>query len=394
MRVNRAIEDGSFFENPALRGAFERGSRVHLLGLVSQGGVHSHIDHLRALLALRAREDVDPRVHRRPRRLAARGARRPRDAAAGPDRDRRRPLLRDGPRQALGADAARVRRAHRAATGTHARERARGGAGELRRRRHRRVHRAGRDRRHAADRARRQRRSSSTSAPTAARQLSRLLLDARRRPDDDDALQRGARLPGRLRGADRRRHARRGALASTGVRQLHVAETEKYAHVTYFFNGGVEEEWEGETRILVPSPRDVPSYDLKPEMSADEVADALLRRDRRRLRLRGRQLREPGHGRPHGRDPGRRRGRSRRPTAASAASSSRVDRARRRLPVTADHGNAEQLLEADGVSPHTAHTTNPVPLVVTAAGRRCATAASSPISRRLASICWGFPRRR
>ena len=50
MRVNRAIEDGSFFENPVLRGAFERGNRVHLLGLVSQGGVHSHIDHLRALL--------------------------------------------------------------------------------------------------------------------------------------------------------------------------------------------------------------------------------------------------------------------------------------------------------------------------------------------------------
>src|SRR5437764_1956024 len=60
-------------------------------------------------------------------------------------------------------------------------------------------------------------------------------------------------------------------LAEHGVRQLHVAETEKYAHVTYFFNGGREEEWGGETRILVPSPRDVPSYDLKPEMSADEV---------------------------------------------------------------------------------------------------------------------------
>src|SRR5207249_9640880 len=57
-----------------------------------------------------------------------------------------------------------------------------------------------------------------------------------------------------------------------GLRQLHVAETEKYAHVTYFFNGGVENEWVGEQRILVPSPRDVPSYDHKPEMSAAEVA--------------------------------------------------------------------------------------------------------------------------
>src|SRR5581483_2558388 len=56
-------------------------------------------------------------------------------------------------------------------------------------------------------------------------------------------------------------------------RQLHVAETEKYAHVTYFFNGGREEEFAGETRILVPSPRDVPSYDHKPEMSAAEAGD-------------------------------------------------------------------------------------------------------------------------
>ena len=61
-------------------------------------------------------------------------------------------------------------------------------------------------------------------------------------------------------------------LADAGARQLHVAETEKYAHVTYFFNGGVETEWPGERRILVPSPRDVPSYDHKPEMSAREVA--------------------------------------------------------------------------------------------------------------------------
>ena len=61
-------------------------------------------------------------------------------------------------------------------------------------------------------------------------------------------------------------------LAEHGVRQLHLAETEKYAHVTYFFNGGDEHEWEGETRILVPSPRDVPTYDKKPEMSAHEVA--------------------------------------------------------------------------------------------------------------------------
>ena len=65
-------------------------------------------------------------------------------------------------------------------------------------------------------------------------------------------------------------------LAENGLRQLHVAETEKYAHVTYFFNGGREEEWPGELRVLVPSPRDVPSYDHKPEMSAREVTDRFV----------------------------------------------------------------------------------------------------------------------
>src|SRR5262249_44717902 len=65
-------------------------------------------------------------------------------------------------------------------------------------------------------------------------------------------------------------------LAANGVRQLHAAETEKYAHVTYFFNGGREEEFGGETRVLVPSPRDVPSYDLEPEMSAAELTDRVV----------------------------------------------------------------------------------------------------------------------
>jgi len=65
-------------------------------------------------------------------------------------------------------------------------------------------------------------------------------------------------------------------LAEHRVRQLHVAETEKYAHVTYFFNGGREDEWGGEKRVLVPSPRDVPSYDHKPEMSAGEVTSRFV----------------------------------------------------------------------------------------------------------------------
>ena len=60
-------------------------------------------------------------------------------------------------------------------------------------------------------------------------------------------------------------------MSQAGLRQLHVAETEKYAHVTYFLNGGHEDAWPGETRVLVPSPREVATYDEKPEMSAAEV---------------------------------------------------------------------------------------------------------------------------
>ena len=119
MRVNVAIEDGSLFTNDALLGAFrrarERGGSVHLLGLVSHGGVHSHIDHLRALLNLAASEDLsiedlDPRIHRRPRRLAPIRRDGSRRASPRPHRDRVRALLRDGSRQSLGKDRSRVPR--------------------------------------------------------------------------------------------------------------------------------------------------------------------------------------------------------------------------------------------------------------------------------------------
>ena len=69
-----------------------------------------------------------------------------------------------------------------------------------------------------------------------------------------------------------------GELASqAGIRQLRIAETEKYAHVTYFFNGGAESKFPGEERILIPSPKDVATYDLKPEMSARKVTEALVK---------------------------------------------------------------------------------------------------------------------
>ena len=153
-------------------------------------------------------------------------------------------------------------------------------------------------------------------------------------------------------------------LSRAGARQLHAAETEKYAHVTYFFNGGVEEEWEGETRILVPSPRDVPSYDLKPEMAAREVAARFVAEIGNGYRFAVINFANPDMVGHTGSIP------------AVTAAIEVVDACLGQVLeathaaggvclVTADHGNAERMLEADGVSPHTAHTTNPVPLVLT-----------------------------
>jgi 2,3-bisphosphoglycerate-independent phosphoglycerate mutase len=153
-------------------------------------------------------------------------------------------------------------------------------------------------------------------------------------------------------------------LSREALGQLHAAETEKYAHVTYFFNGGREAEWTGETRILVPSPRDVATYDQKPEMSAAEVADRFAAEVPDGYGFAIVNFANPdmvGHTGVI-------------PAAVAAVEATdaalgqvveAVERAAGVCLVTADHGNAEQLLEPDGVGPHTAHTLNPVPLVVT-----------------------------
>ena len=156
-------------------------------------------------------------------------------------------------------------------------------------------------------------------------------------------------------------------VAEAGGRQLHVAETEKYAHVTYFFNGGREEEWEGEERCLVESPRDVPTYDHKPEMSARAAAEAFASRwSAGEFRFGILNFANPdmvGHTGVI-------------PAAVSAVEEvdgclgevvAAVERSGGACIVTADHGNCDHMLEPDG-SPNTAHSLNPVPLVVTAEG--------------------------
>ncbi len=156
-------------------------------------------------------------------------------------------------------------------------------------------------------------------------------------------------------------------LSGAGARQLHAAETEKYAHVTYFFNGGEESEWEGETRVLVQSPRDVAGYDEKPEMSAAGVADEVVSALPEGYGFCVVNFANPDMVGHTGVIPAVVRA-----VEAADAALGRVVAATRALGgvclITADHGNAEKMLEADGVSPHTAHTTNPVPLIVTATG--------------------------
>ena len=236
----------------------------------------------------------------------------------GPDRQRHRPLLRDGPRQALGprAEGLRPARARSAASTTPTRAR------------------RPRRRRTTATRP------TSSSPPTTVgeeakirpgdaviafnfrpdrmREITLALCDPdvrrdrprRRRRDravrDAGRVRRGLGLSGRLPAASGPALTIGEVIAREGKGQLHVAETEKYPHVTYFFNGGEETPYEGEVRELVPSPRDVPTYDFKPEMSAREATDAFVKHFAgREAGVRDHQLRQPGHGRPHGRDPGR-----------------------------------------------------------------------------------------
>ena len=378
VRIDKAIEDGSFFENEALVAAFtrarERGANVHLLGLVSYGGVHSHINHLRALLEFARREGMAERtfVH------------------AFTDGRDVSPTSAAGDLAELVAEGARI------------------------------VTVVGRY--YAMDRDGRWERTDRALAaivdgtgapaedPVSAVRASYdagvtdefvepvVLPGPRLRPDDaaiffnfrpDRARQLSERLLAG--GYDLTTMTRyrddfdcpvafeeqdvRGTMAEVlakhGRRQLHVAETEKYAHVTYFFNGGREEEWNGERRILVPSPRDVPTYDHKPEMSAFEVAARFEEEIPNGYAFGIVNFANPDMVGHTGVIPAVIRAVETTDTCLGRVVAA-VERLRGVCLVTADHGNAEQMLAADGVSPHTAHTTNPVPLIVTIPGARLA----------------------
>ena len=371
VRINKAVESGELYDNEALQAAFRqakaRGAEMHLLGLVSYGGVHSHIDHLRALLELARQEGMEDRtwIHAFTDGRDVSPTSAVRDLAELPqekiativgryyamDRDQRW----DRTERALAA----ITQSAEAHTGSDP-------VAEVQRSYDEGVTDEfiepivldGRPRLGTDDSA-----IFFNFRPDRARQLTQKLLASgcevttmtRYRDDFDCPIA----FP-----EQELDEVLSEVLAANDVKQLHIAETEKYAHVTYFFNGGREEAFAGEERVLVPSPRDVPSYDHKPEMSAREVTDRFVE--------------EIGSG-SYGfavlnfanPDMVGHTGSIPAATAAVETTDECLGRVLAAVEeqggvalVTADHGNAEEMLDEHG-EPQTAHSTNPVPLVLT-----------------------------
>jgi len=389
LRIDLSLRDGSFFENPALLAAADHaasGDRaLHLLGLLSDGGVHSHERHLEGLLELARRRGVARvGVHA----FADGRDTPPRSAATYVDRLERKlgetggviatvcgryfAMDRDGRWD-------RIEKAYRALV-----------AGEGQ---------SADSAREAIEKAYERGETDEFVSPTVvrrdllirdgdaaiffnfradrARQLTRALTE-----EGFSEFPRGE--PPRLHFACFTEYKKEFPLpvafptpklqnilvevwAGHGVRNLRIAETEKYAHVTYFFNGGTERAYPGEKRILVPSWRGA-TYDLHPQMSAEEITSeaekVLAGGHTDALVINYANADMVGHT-------------GKLPETISAIETldaclgrmeSAVGKARGRLVMTADHGNAEQMIDPDTGEPHTAHTTNPVPFVLCAEG--------------------------
>jgi 2,3-bisphosphoglycerate-independent phosphoglycerate mutase len=369
LRIDEAIADGSFFENEALRAAC-RTERLHLLGLVSDGGVHSSMEHLKALLQLAGREQVpDVVVH-----AFTDGRDTSPDSGAGHvaeveswggarvatvsgryyamDRDRRwdrtklafDAIVKGEAEYSADTGEEAVRAAYeRGETDEFIKPTVVGEEGTIR----------------DGDAV-----IFFNFRPDRARQLTQCLTEAGIQPTTLTEYHEDWDYPVAFPPA-RPSVTLASTLADRGKRQLHVAETEKYAHVTYFFNGGEEDEYPGEERRLVDSPRDVPTYDKKPEMSARAASRAFTQSwGETDFTFGIINFANPdmvGH------------------TGVIEAAVKGIETVDECLGqvveavresggvcvITADHGNADQMLEPDG-SPNTAHSKNPVPLIVTA----------------------------
>jgi 2,3-bisphosphoglycerate-independent phosphoglycerate mutase len=414
VRIDEAVADGSLAENPVLRAAFADAPRVHLLGLVSDGGVHSSLEHLRALIALggelapeadvvlhaftdgrdtlphagvdylaeldatagvrvgsvvgrywamdrdrrweRTQRAYDMLVHGRAPYSAASGEQAVRDAYERGETDEFiEPTLVGAEAHIRPGDSVlcfnfrpdRMREIVRALAEPGFGE----GTGEGS------PHATGAEAASRAETAELPGWEGRGGAPAVSR-LATLT-----------EYEEGWPYPVAF-APQRPRTTLSQVIANSGARQLHVAETEKYPHVTYFFNGGEETPCRGERRELVASPRDVPTYDHKPQMSAREAAAAFVAAWREDgvdgLRfgvINFANADMVGH------------------TGVIAAAVEAIETVDECLGnvlevvresggvciVTADHGNADHMLEPDG-SPNTAHSLNPVPLIVTAPG--------------------------
>ena len=391
-RISAAIEDQSFFDNPvlleAMRQVLSRGSNLHILGLVSPGGVHSHQDHLVAVCELARRQGLTSvKVH-----AFTDGRDTPPESGAGfleaLERDLRKVGVGEiasvsGRYYAMDRDQRwdRLERAYLTLTGRG--ERTFGSAVDYVRR----CYAEGTTDEFIEPAAIVAPGSAQTGIragdvvihcnfrPDRAREMCHALLDREFAPFERDPLPQNLDLVTFTNFDDTLdvpvafpkplvRDTLGDVVSASGLAQFHLAETEKYAHVTYFINGGTEEALVGEERLLVPSSK-VATYDLQPEMSAPAITAALVDHIRKRTAslvvVNYANADMVGH------------------TGNLKATITAVECLDRCLAqvvpaaqesgyvvvITADHGNAEQILAADGVTPMTSHTTNQVPLIVT-----------------------------
>jgi len=386
-RISKAIRDGDFFTNPVLAGTAaavkEKGTALHLLGLVSDGGVHSHIDHIYGLLELARRHgltkvfvhafldgrDVPPSsalefIDALEARAAAIGVGRIASVAGrywAMDRDKRWDRIAKAYAALVNREGERAPTARAAVEQAYGRGETDefvlptvvddGGDGGIK----------------AGDGV-----VFFNFRPDRARQLTRVFVDEKfdafPRPYlplmfatmtlYDETLSAPAAFTPQL-----IRKTLGEVFSAAGLSQLRIAETEKYAHVTYFFNGGEETPFPGEDRVLIPSPK-VATYDLKPAMSAVEVTDRAVaeiaagKYDLIVLNFANGDM--VGH--------------TGRLDAAMKAVKvvdecvGRVTAAMRErggvMLLTADHGNAEMMVDPESHEPLTAHTVNDVPVIL------------------------------
>jgi 2,3-bisphosphoglycerate-independent phosphoglycerate mutase len=398
-RISKAIAEGSFFTNPVLLECMGKtraaGGRLHLAGLLSDGGVHSHNTHLYALLALAKKEginevfvhcfldgrDTPPRsaadyLSELEAEMARIGAGRIASVMGryfAMDRDNRWERVQkayDAMVLGEGQGFASAREAIDASYGSDVGDEfvvpaairdENGPIGTLR------------DGdgfiffNFRADRARELTRALTVQDFSGfARRLHPKLASFVCMTEYDETF--GLPLafcPEEL------TNILGGVVAAAGMRQLRIAETEKYAHVTFFFNGGSEVPFPREDRVLVPSPKDVPTYDLKPEMSAYQVAEQVLGKidddvyDLIIINFANADM--VGH-------TGVLDAATRAIEAVDTCVGKVVEKALSKcgaVLVTADHGNAEMMKDENG-RPHTAHTCNPVPFILVDGARKSA----------------------